>query len=353
MRKKLLYDASTSPTVISDDATCFIVSELQNTMNQSRIDSMSVLAYAPMPSGKADRMRGTIKRFICRLIVSNSFSRDKALPKALYGYRRPCGQSDFYPIEVLFDPPSRTTPIEHGALNYTAGDDARISEIITVRNIRAAWAVKNSSGAENKKPKLFHIGKKVLSAKRPAVQQIVKWSAFQSKYSEFIENQTTRQPRYVLKSKTGRHSRRAAHAWGHLPHQKSSKAEVKTPVSFNTVLAVRESRLFYNHASSNFHGVSISTSIQLITANRNELQIIAYVAVHICLCFHKMVGQFIQPTTLPILNRPKGTPPPSPVAHFKTRREEKQWKIFILLKESLWGKTNLLRNNLRRSPAII
>lgn len=62
----------------------------------------TVFAYAPMSSGRAERMAGTIKRAISKKLSVSSIEWEEAIPKVLYGYRRRKGTKGNSPFELLY-----------------------------------------------------------------------------------------------------------------------------------------------------------------------------------------------------------------------------------------------------------
>lgn len=69
MCEKIIPVFGAPRTIISDNATCFTAKVLQDFMSKQGIRWHTVLAYAPMSNGKAERMVGTIKRSIGRIVA--------------------------------------------------------------------------------------------------------------------------------------------------------------------------------------------------------------------------------------------------------------------------------------------
>lgn len=67
--KQEVLDPFVSPrTVVSEIARCFTAVVVQELMAKNGSDWKTVLAYAPMPNGRAERMVGTMKRRVSRLV---------------------------------------------------------------------------------------------------------------------------------------------------------------------------------------------------------------------------------------------------------------------------------------------
>lgn len=80
---QIIYNFLPQGVVTSDNASCFISKTLQDAMKKFGLLWKPVLAYVPLSNGKAERMVGTLRRVIARLMTSESLNWDQALPKAI------------------------------------------------------------------------------------------------------------------------------------------------------------------------------------------------------------------------------------------------------------------------------
>lgn len=72
--------------IVLDNTTSFMAASLQNFMHEKGIGYKSVISYAPMASGKAERMVGTIMHALKRPVVENRGDWVDEIPRVLYGY---------------------------------------------------------------------------------------------------------------------------------------------------------------------------------------------------------------------------------------------------------------------------
>ena len=61
-------------TIVSDNATCFTATGIQPLMREYGITWKTVMAYAPMSNGKAERMVGTLKHGMARIVSSEGIA---------------------------------------------------------------------------------------------------------------------------------------------------------------------------------------------------------------------------------------------------------------------------------------
>ena len=62
IEEEIVYSFSSPGMIVSENATWFTAAELDNLMKKHGIERKTVLAYAPMSNGRAERMIGTLKR---------------------------------------------------------------------------------------------------------------------------------------------------------------------------------------------------------------------------------------------------------------------------------------------------
>ena len=61
VKREIMYSFGPPRTIASDNATCFTASAVYSFMAQHGITWRTVLAYATMSNGRAERMVGTLK----------------------------------------------------------------------------------------------------------------------------------------------------------------------------------------------------------------------------------------------------------------------------------------------------
>ena len=83
--------------MVSDNASCFTSKALAEFMVENSIKWKTVLAYAPMSNGRAERMVGTLKSCIGRLCEGNPADWMRKVDQAVYGYRRRAMESGVPP----------------------------------------------------------------------------------------------------------------------------------------------------------------------------------------------------------------------------------------------------------------
>ena len=76
-------------------------------MAQHGITWRTVLAYAPISNGRAERMVGTLKAAIRKTVLEIGMEWDKALTQVLYGYHRRTMKNGVLPFELMYGVPPR------------------------------------------------------------------------------------------------------------------------------------------------------------------------------------------------------------------------------------------------------
>jgi len=206
-------------TVVSDNASCFTSKSLAEFMKRNDISWKTVLAYAPMSNGRAERMVGTLKSCIGRLCESQPRNWMKKLSQAVYGYRRRAMDSGVSPFELMYGVPPRlvsTDPV----VGHEVGEEGRRLESLAALSVRASRSVGARDQLKKpKKDKEFEIGQRVLVAHGRAFTTTSKWPVFTSKYYGPCTIVGAQHPRYVLKSSSGRFTRKSIHARRLLTYQ--------------------------------------------------------------------------------------------------------------------------------------
>ena len=91
------------PTIIvSDSGPCLIARSLEEFMKSNDIKWKTVLAYAPMSNVRAERMVGTVKRSIGKIVLTHPTDWGLAVAKVLYGYRQRNLSSGFSFFHLMY-----------------------------------------------------------------------------------------------------------------------------------------------------------------------------------------------------------------------------------------------------------
>ena len=107
VKREIMYFFGPPQTIISDKATCFTASAVSSLMAQHCITWRTVLTYAPMSNGRAEKMVGTLKAAVCKAVLEIGMEWDKAITEVLYGYRRRAMKNGVSPFESLYGVPPR------------------------------------------------------------------------------------------------------------------------------------------------------------------------------------------------------------------------------------------------------
>lgn len=198
--------------IISDNAKCFTAPMLSDFMKKHGVEWRTVLAYAPMSNGRAERMVGTIKRSIGRLINDGGISWDQAVVKTVFGYRRRPLAEGISPFQLLYGVSPRLMPTEKDGGNGIMTLSHRRMEILAALGPRAQRAQGGKTSAKRRLPgKEYAVGDLVLVAHGSALTNM-KWPSFKSKFYGPCKVVSAKHPRYILRSSTGKHTRVAIHA---------------------------------------------------------------------------------------------------------------------------------------------
>ena len=140
-------------SIISDNATAFTSSAVEQFMARFGIKWRTVLAYAPMSNGKAERMVGTLKRGVKKTVVAAQRDWAEALPGVLYGYRRRRMASGASPFEFMYGVKPRFLATEGAAhiQESESSDDHRFAELL-----RQAYIARSGRNHESSKEHHHH-----------------------------------------------------------------------------------------------------------------------------------------------------------------------------------------------------
>lgn len=138
--------------IVSDNAACFRAKVLQDFMCEIGAKWHTVLAYAPMSNGKAERMVGTIKSGIGRLVQDNGKEWDEVVDKVVFGYCRRPMRDGMSPFELLYGVAPRLLPW-NVPRSGNGTESFRKTELLTVFGARATRVWQPDCGKEKKEKK--------------------------------------------------------------------------------------------------------------------------------------------------------------------------------------------------------
>lgn len=141
-------------TVVSDNATWFTSKTLKEFIKARGTSWMTVLAYAPMTYGRAERMVGTSKRSAGRVVAKRKEQWDRAVHFAMSGYRRRKLSSGRSSVEFLFGVKPRMLLSEKRGCHH-ASQGFREIELLALLGPRAARDVNQALDARKKKKSLY------------------------------------------------------------------------------------------------------------------------------------------------------------------------------------------------------
>ena len=163
--------------IISDNATCFSAKSLLKFMDEHGTQWKTVMAYAPVSNGKAERMVGTMKRSITKTVLQSKQEWDQVIDQVVYGYRRRRNSNGFSPYQLMYGHPPRITSTDSTSLVTNSGSDdevVRNLELLATENLRTEqFIIKNKPKLQNSKITKFSIGDKVLVAHGNATKKNV------------------------------------------------------------------------------------------------------------------------------------------------------------------------------------
>ena len=165
IKTEIIHPFGPPRSIISDNATAFTSSAVEQFMARFGIKWRTVLAYAPMSNGKAERMVGTLKRGVKKTVVAAQRDWAEALPGVLYGYRRRRMASGASPFELMYGVKPRFLATEAAAhiQESESTDDHRFAELLSSSVHRAKRAEPRVIKGTPSLP--FYVGQEVLLAK--------------------------------------------------------------------------------------------------------------------------------------------------------------------------------------------
>lgn len=225
VKEEVLYSFGPRLTIISDNATCFTAKSLVKFTRDNGIEWKKVLAYAPMSNGRAERMVGTLKKAVRKMVLGQGLYWEKSLPKVFFGYRRRRLAGGVSSFELMYGVPPRIEPADKPPLIIPSTIAHRNMELMATDATRATRGSKQSESlAPNiTESREFRVGEEVLVAKGVALNPAQKWPALSSKFYGPCRIVRAYHPRYHLVSTHGRNSRRAIHARRLMPFNRKPK----------------------------------------------------------------------------------------------------------------------------------
>lgn len=151
MKEEIVPAFGVPAVVLSDNATCFRADVLRKFMEEYGTKWLTTLSYAPMSNGKAEKMVGTMKRGIRRLVVQYGKEWDVFVDKILFGYHRRPARDGVSPFELLYGVKPRILPSDGTDITKKGGAINRNVELLALRGPRAAKADSQAKNAQRRK----------------------------------------------------------------------------------------------------------------------------------------------------------------------------------------------------------
>ena len=131
---KVVNPFSLPRVVISDNAGCFTAEVLASYMREIGTKWKTVLAYAPMWNGRAERMVGTLKKAVLKTTLSSHMEWDVALSQVVARYRRRRLADGSSPFELMYGVSPRLMPTDAPALITEPTELNRAVEIMALQS---------------------------------------------------------------------------------------------------------------------------------------------------------------------------------------------------------------------------
>ncbi len=207
VREQICVQYGNPVCVVSDGDSNFDNRAVRGFAKESSITWNIISAYIPRGNAKVERMVGTLKRAITKMVTANpEHEWSRYLNDTLVGYRRHPGTDGKTPLEVLFGIKPRFS-IEIPQADYVASDSNLIRDlkVALAVSLRTSRIVPNTKAAW---PRTFEIGDLVLVRRGRRVPGSRITSA--SWYGPFIVKESEH-PRYLLTTEDHRKFRRPIH----------------------------------------------------------------------------------------------------------------------------------------------
>lgn len=216
LKDKTVLQFGPPRTIISDNAMCFTAKILKNYLNEHGITWRTVLSYAPMSNGRAERMVRTIKHGLRRVLHNSGKEWDAAVRDVAYGYcRHPStnGKSSFQLLYGVKPRILRVNGEQATSTDFSARIHSRNIELLSACALRAGRvdAQIRSHAAPKETAETFRAGDLVLVT-HGSVFASAKWPAIQPKLYGPCTVIEASHPRYKLRSSAGRVTQQHIHA---------------------------------------------------------------------------------------------------------------------------------------------
>ena len=204
-------------TIVSDNATCFKPALLGKFMSEHGTAWKTVLAYAPMCNGRAERMIGTLKRAVRKVIIGlgqQSSEWEPALSRVVHGDRRRPLHGGCSPFQLLYGVLPKMTPSDRAPLFPAADLSHKEMELMYTKALRTNRVKGQSEPAAPIKGKIirFNVSDEVLVAIGRSIGDLAQWPPFTSRLYGPRRIARARHPRYMLVLQLNRYSRENIHA---------------------------------------------------------------------------------------------------------------------------------------------
>lgn len=213
MEEKILQPFGPSEIVVCDNAACFTAGFVKSLMDEWETQWKTVQAYDPKSNKRVERMVGTVKKAIARLVVKGGDGWRAAVLKVVFGYCRRQTQEDPSQFQLLYGVKPRILMQGYKTVAPVVDESLRQVEAFAVAAMRAmetdiqAMKARQNAGVDT----LFHekdlvvvvFGKYFTAAKWPALKPRAYGPA------KIVE---ARHPRYQLVLSTENRTHKGIHA---------------------------------------------------------------------------------------------------------------------------------------------
>ena len=202
VKEEVLYSFGSLRNIISDNATRFTAKALVKFARYNGIEWKRVLAYAPMSNGRAERIVGTLKKAVKKMVQGQGVSWENSVPKVLFGYRRRRLAGGVSPFELMYGFLPRIEPAYKPPMIIPSTIAHTNMELMATDATRASRASKQSKSLTPNitESRELSVGEEVLVAKGAALNPAQKWPALSSKFYGPCRIVKADHPRYYLVS---------------------------------------------------------------------------------------------------------------------------------------------------------
>ena len=155
---EIIHPFGIPKVVVSDNAQCFTANIMKEFCEQQGISWKTVLSYAPMSNGRAERMVKTVKSGVAKFVLDRGDYWDIHVRQIVYGYRRRPLASGYSPFELMYGIAPRMTQDDGRVANGPQSTlDDRRAELMMVDGWRATRTLRGAGGkkAEKRAVRMF------------------------------------------------------------------------------------------------------------------------------------------------------------------------------------------------------